>query len=197
MIIRIRNGKKNTYEYRRDLFSAGFKLVKKKRASSYFEKSISDQESELLSLKYQNMGLKVELIPDSLSRNYKYREDYFSQFVLSDTSKFKCVYCGKWFDKKQITIDHIWPIKKANTSNGKKYILKNKLSGINDTNNLVPCCKRCNSSKGSKTGLWIIRAKWGQSNIYWTIVFIVKIVFFTALLLIGYQSIIYTLANMR
>jgi len=48
----------------------------------------------------------------------------------------RCYYCGNmtnpWFT---FTVDHVYPVYRG---------------GSNDIRNLVPCCKFCNSSKGSK-----------------------------------------------
>ena len=46
-----------------------------------------------------------------------------------------CVYCGKPFIFKDLTLDHIVPLTKDGKSNKK---------------NLVLCCQSCNSKKGDK-----------------------------------------------
>jgi hypothetical protein len=47
---------------------------------------------------------------------------------------FKCAYCGK--SGIQLTKDHVIPISKG---------------GTDDIENIVPCCRQCNSSKGTKS----------------------------------------------
>lgn len=171
MIVRVRNGRKTTYDYRRILFSDDFRLIKKAYGKSYFELHVPDGLSDEWKKKYEGFGLRVELVPDEYIRDNKYRDNYFRVFP-SDV--YRCVYCGKILPKEKITIDHIFPVNKANTKAGRKYIKKNDLSGINDIRNLVPCCKRCNSKKRTKTGIWLIRAKIGQKGIIWDIWAIVR-----------------------
>lgn len=50
-----------------------------------------------------------------------------------EKAKGMCVYCGQKTDK--LTLDHATPIHEG---------------GKHNIKNLVPCCKRCNSSKGTK-----------------------------------------------
>lgn len=66
-----------------------------------------------------------------------YREEYFKvhpgkkRFGRKGTY-FKCVSCGKWFSKSNITIDHRIPKRKG---------------GTDDVWNLQPMCRPCNSGK--------------------------------------------------
>jgi len=43
------------------------------------------------------------------------------------------------------------------------------ISGANDAKNLVAACRRCNSKKGTKMGLWIVRGFLGRSELLWKI----------------------------
>lgn len=47
-----------------------------------------------------------------------------------------CSYCEKKFPKEELTMEHILPIARGGKSTKK---------------NCVPCCKDCNTKKGSKT----------------------------------------------
>lgn len=164
MIIRIRNGKNTTYDYRRELFEDGFKLERKAYGKSYFELHVEDDNMvNQIKGKYGALHLNVEIVPDSLVRNNKYRDMYFKTYPAEE---YRCVYCGKILSKVETTIDHIYPVDKANTIADKKYIEKNGLSGINDIMNLVPSCRKCNSKKHTKTGLWILRAKVGKLDAF-------------------------------
>lgn len=53
--------------------------------------------------------------------------------LLIAKAKGLCVYCGK---KTKLTLDHVIPISKG---------------GANSSRNIIPCCKSCNSQKGTKT----------------------------------------------
>jgi 5-methylcytosine-specific restriction endonuclease McrA len=47
---------------------------------------------------------------------------------------YRCVYCGAYMGKAQLTIDHFTPL---------------ELGGVNNTSNYLSACRRCNKSKGS------------------------------------------------
>ena len=66
-----------------------------------------------------------------------YREEFFkankgTKLFLKKGRWYKCVACGKWFEKANITVDHRIPKR-----NG----------GTDDLWNLQPMCKSCNSRK--------------------------------------------------
>jgi len=50
--------------------------------------------------------------------------------------KHTCQYCGKRFDEKELTLDHIMPISRG---------------GGNSWENLATSCFRCNNTKGNRT----------------------------------------------
>ena len=62
-------------------------------------------------------------------------EDLMYELTYSSKKK-KCVYCGKKLKRKNSTLDHRYP---------------RDTGGISITNNLYPCCSRCNSDKGGLT----------------------------------------------
>ena len=66
-----------------------------------------------------------------------YRELYFQhhkgkKLLFKKGTYYKCVACGKWFPKEQITVDHIIPKRKG---------------GLDVISNLQAMCRSCNSSK--------------------------------------------------
>lgn len=70
-----------------------------------------------------------------------YREEYFKhnkgvRFPFKRGEYFRCVSCGRWFTKSQITIDH---------KVSKRY------GGTDDIWNLQPMCRSCNSSKRERS----------------------------------------------
>ncbi len=57
---------------------------------------------------------------------------YALAYEINDTNI--CPYCGQPIRKNKLTLDHIYP---------------RDFGGISITNNLIPCCRKCNSDKGS------------------------------------------------
>lgn len=68
-----------------------------------------------------------------------------SDIRLSILNRFdnKCSYCGCALCLKNLSVDHLIP--KRRGSNQEKF----NYNEVNDVNNFIPCCKSCNSSKGS------------------------------------------------
>ncbi len=69
--------------------------------------------------------------------------------------KNTCQYCGKVFPPSELTIDHIIPRSKG---------------GQTKWDNVVACCKKCNSKKGQKTpweaGMTLVRKPSAPNYIY-------------------------------
>ena len=82
-----------------------------------------------------------------------YREEYLkhnpgTKLPFRQGVYYRCVGCGRWFTKSDITIDHRIPKRKG---------------GTDDVWNLQPMCKSCNSSKrerqsGFETASTLVRA---------------------------------------
>lgn len=64
------------------------------------------------------------------------RDVKYSRQTLFQRDKFKCAYCGKKFDKKSLTVDHITP-----RSHG----------GHSNWSNTVSSCSECNRKKADRT----------------------------------------------
>jgi 5-methylcytosine-specific restriction endonuclease McrA len=60
----------------------------------------------------------------------------FSRNTMYDEYKGKCCYCGTQMSRSEMTIEHIIPSSKG---------------GLSDWKNCLPCCLRCNGTKGDKT----------------------------------------------
>lgn len=84
---------------------------------------------------------------------------------------FRCVYCGKKLDTYSLTVDHLYPIGYVNGSpksrRHRERLREKGIRNINQLSNLVPACARCNSRKGKKTGIWILRGKLGSHPWFW------------------------------
>lgn len=62
-------------------------------------------------------------------------EDLMYELTYAQKKK-KCVYCGRRMKKNNRTLDHRYP---------------RDTGGVSITNNLFPCCPKCNSNKGNLT----------------------------------------------
>ena len=102
----------------------------------------------------------------TLTRSHNYRDNYFKQnsgLAIFGRAVYFCPYCGKAMsNKSKIAIDHIHSIRKVQYTKRLRERFKHKADGVNDLSNLVACCKRCNSRKGKKGGLWVVRGRYGM-----------------------------------
>lgn len=105
-------------------------------------------------------------------RSTTYRQEFFKHNKGFLKGKlYHCSYCGKLCKAKNITVDHLIPIRKAQKKKFWRFWLKRKgITDVNDVRNLVPACKRCNSRKGSKTNLgWLLLGTLGKHYIFFAI----------------------------
>lgn len=86
-------------------------------------------------------------------RDSTYRERYISAHPPKN-GKYRCVYCGRFVSKDKMEVDHVVAVDRVKKNWLYRLCVPN---GVNDLNNLVCSCHRCNHKKGSKGGLWIIR----------------------------------------
>ena len=84
-----------------------------------------------------------------------------------------------------MTVDHVIPVDAAKSSKKAQRLIDRRYeNGVNDLDNLVPCCYKCNQKKGSTySWRWRIRARYGQKAGYWRFVHFVRLLLFLALLL--------------
>lgn len=120
----------------------------------------SKKEIKKLRKKYNKYG-QSNTYDDKYARNRNYRKKFFQ---LYSSKKYRCAYCGKKLHKEMLVIDHIISVNKVQTSIFSKLLLKLiSKNGVNDYNNLVCCCQKCNLKKGTKTKLkFIIRGITGK-----------------------------------
>lgn len=86
-------------------------------------------------------------------RDSSYRERYIFAHPPKN-GKYRCVYCGRLVAKDKMEVDHVVAVDRVKRNWLYRLCVPN---GVNDLNNLVCSCHRCNHKKGSKGGLWIIR----------------------------------------
>lgn len=114
-------------------------------------------------------------------RSTNYRRNFFNRYHgILGTGIYHCSYCGKLLTKKRLRVDHLIPIYRVKEAGiGRVIMSLHGIRDINDTRNLVPSCESCNSRKGSKMGLWIVRGAVGRHYIFW---FILKLTIFAAMI---------------
>lgn len=119
--------------------------------------------------------LKISVANSEYKRNSKYRNNYMETHM--DDKVHICAYCGWPIKKKDITIDHIFPVDK--TSKSVRLQKQMKWFGIDDINsekNLCVAHKSCNSRKGSKTGVWVFKGFLGKIKALWVVRWIGRII---------------------
>lgn len=125
-------------------------------------------------------GIKTRHYNEMMARSSDYRENFFQAY----NPPYRCCYCHKKLTKSSLVVDHVIPVAKAKSTLFARFLLKIQgISTVNDVRNLVPACRKCNSKKSDKMGLWFIRGKLGVHHWFWiarniTIVFIVFLIIF-------------------
>lgn len=81
---------------------------------------------------------------------------------------FYCAYCHRKIPKYDITIDHIYPVAKVNSTPKLQAKLRNMgYRDVNDYRNLTPACFKCNRRKSTKLNWWYITmGRLGQHQEY-------------------------------
>jgi 5-methylcytosine-specific restriction endonuclease McrA len=102
----------------------------------YYADQYEDDEAHLLKHKNREeeqngFRIKVQVIANNQRAPGDITIDRW--FRICGAWRWECAYCATW--SRVFAMDHVVPVSKG---------------GPSDTDNLVPCCKRCNSSKGAK-----------------------------------------------
>lgn len=97
------------------------------------------------------------------SSKYERDDTYRTRFIAANPpkkGKYRCVYCGRRIPKDKMQVDHVIAVNRVK----KNWLYRICVPhGINDLENLVSSCAKCNRRKGDKGGLWAIRGH------YWKI----------------------------
>lgn len=185
--IKVSNGRNKASQFHKKLRKLGLKNCGSEYTGSFILKS------KILKIQQfaKDNGLKYEINNDFGKRSNSYRGEYFQHnkplFKFNDTAFYYCAYCGCIRNKRYITIDHLYPVAKVNTS----MYYQNKLKkmgakSVNSYQNLVAACMRCNSKKKTKMGLWLLRGKLGRHKIIWLISTIIKFMLILTVLYTAY-----------
>lgn len=168
--LHIKNGRHRTYSYRKKLKSMGLRY-------DGHAFGITTDDPALLKKIHRFCffhGLKCIVMNPEYCRNTTYRNDFFRHYKPAVLGKYFCIYCGRLLSPETVTVDHIIPVKKASENSAyQKFIQIMHWKGVNDHRNLGAACRRCNSRKGAKTGLWLLRGYIGKSSLFqyfrWTV----------------------------
>lgn len=171
--IRVFDGQQGTYSHRMALKSRGFRFTSEPEPHWHIHVS-EEAASELV-----DWGLKKGMAVETpyTKRSSNYRDVFFSSFEPNfNTKRYLCAYCGIPLHKEKVSVDHIVAVKRAQRSRFYLCLLhKWGYENVNDVRNLAPCCRRCNSRKGTKAGLWVIRGKLGIRKGFWCSVWAIEL----------------------
>lgn len=134
-------------------------------------------------------GLTVKIDNEFAERSSNYRTAFFRTHSSQIGKYYLCSYCGKLLTKDKVTVDHLYPVKKARTSQKvQQKLRKMGYKDVNDPRNLVPACSKCNSRKAAKMGGWIIRGEIGQITWLWIVRKIVRLLLVCGFVYFVYRS---------
>lgn len=131
----------------RNLYNDGFRYHNN---NNKWIKKGDEKEIKQLKKKYYRYGMS-NTYNNEYARNRNYRNKFFQKYKYD---KYRCAYCGKKLKKNKLVIDHIIPVNKVQNSFFARFLLKLiSRNGVNDYNNLVVSCSKCNLKKGTKIKL--------------------------------------------
>ena len=160
--------------YKQHLTSLGFSHVRGK----YVIQLDDENEIETMKTSLESYRTKYQSYPNSYLRSGDYRKKFFDKNRPIFKDYYICAYCGRFLKKKDVTVDHIISIRKAQKSKILQFILRLvKINDINDEKNLTASCETCNKKKGQKLSLsYVLRGILGRKSWYWFIYYIVIII---------------------
>ena len=169
-VVRISSGKNKLYYYNSILEEKGFTFNERSFNNSFYEKKMQNNETAEWEQWCRWKRLRIDVIPEQYTRSSDYRKTFFDHNKPAVEAKYRCAYCGRKFLYKDTTVDHIFPVNELSySSRVRKMAAKRGIYGANDEKNLVAACRKCNSKKGTKMGIWILRGFIGKSETFWRV----------------------------
>lgn len=184
-ILVIRGAKHRLRRYSGYLEENKFRAIPVSRYSIKYQRTFKPEEKRLLKKIKKKFTLKpgiaCEITDEDFARNSSYRQFYFKNEVPYWGNRYRCIYCGRFLKKEDVTIDHIIPIYKAEHCISARMLMKILgLKTVNDYGNLGAACEKCNKKKGSKMGLWAIRGMLGKNKWFWRVRFTTYVIIVAA-----------------
>lgn len=172
MLIKVLDGKKSTYKYRNELRKLGFRYSSEPKPHWWVEIS----EEALCEIEVWCFTRKLSVVTPYSERALDYRQRFFERVRGNfGNARYLCVYCGRVLRKDKVSVDHLISVKKSQSSQFYLNLLRKKgFENVNDIRNLAPSCKHCNSRKGTKGGLWLLRGLLGRHLSFWILVWVVR-----------------------
>lgn len=176
MYIEIKDGRKKTYPVKEDIKSFGLHFKKTGKYIGKWTGDINNENIDAVRQFCKKKHLNLYIKEEGYYRSGDYSKLFFDskKGIKGNADKYRCVYCGKVIRRSrgQVTVDHLFPV--ASVKNNSFWHVRVRqildrldIKDINQIENLVPACGHCNSSKGSKLGIWTIRGYLGQFDWFW------------------------------
>lgn len=119
------------------------------------------------------MSIVTSLFSKHKDTKYDRSDNYRSKYLKKHKGVlgfYTCAYCGRIISKKNMQVDHIFPVGMAkNTFSGKLYVFLNSTlhptqssQGVNGTWNTCSACHTCNGKKSDAGGFWCVRGYLGK-----------------------------------
>lgn len=189
VMVKVYDGRRKTYRYRKELKQMGFRFDSKPEAHWASEVS----EDSLSGLEDWCFERRLEIETPYSKRSADYRRVFFEANEPNfGRERYLCVYCGLPIRKDRVAVDHLIAVKKAQRSRYYLNLLwKWGCENVNDIRNLVPSCRRCNSRKGTKAGIWVVRGLLGRKKGFWVAMWM----FYTLIVIWGARALVSLLVN--
>lgn len=168
--IEIRSGRKSTYEHRGYLYSQGLRFDRRTRAwiCRTHDRELASRLKDFCRMN----GCVFISYDDSRRRSHAYRDAFFESTEPMFLNRYVCAYCFVPIRKDDTTVDHIISIRKGKANRAADLLLRRlEIDDINDPRNLCACCRSCNSRKGSKAGVWVIRGFLGKRRWFVSVIY--------------------------
>lgn len=186
--VKVQDGRNAANKYSRSLIRY-YKLSCIYENGYIYTGTLSAYKTKQLKKFCKEKNIKFEIDTKYGKRSSSYRNNFFNNVKSPLPNHYFCAYCGKILSLKNVTIDHLYPVGEVD----KNINLQNKLkrigaNSVNDYQNLVPACKKCNNKKGTKMGLWIIKGEIGRHQRLWIFRWTLRLLFLVLFIMIGLMS---------
>lgn len=158
--------RKNINSMRRVLVGRHGFEEKENQHGYYFRTEVNASDVWITRTVLKVHGYKFRCYDNRYERGTNYRKTYFE----NNPGPYRCVYCGRHLNYKNIEVDHLIPVGKAKTSPLVRLWLQIcGIRNVNDHKNLVCSCKKCNRKKSDKIGFWVVRGAIGRFKAFWVV----------------------------